>query len=27
LWQVDIHQEDSEKLICTGRLTVMIVDI
>lgn len=27
LWQVDIHQEGSEKLICTGRLTVMIVDI
>ena len=27
LWQVDIHQEDSEKLICTGRLTVMIVDM
>lgn len=27
LWQVDIHEEGSEKLICTGRLTVMIVDI
>ena len=27
LWQVDIHEEVSEKLICTGRLTVMIVDI
>jgi len=27
LWQVDIHEEGSKKLICTGRLTVMIVDI
>ena len=27
LWQVDIHEEGSEKLICSGRLTVMIVDI
>ena len=27
LWQVDIHEEGSDKLICTGRLTVMIVDI
>ena len=27
LWQVDIHEDGSEKLICTGRLTVMIVDI
>ena len=26
LWQVDIHEEISEKLICTGRLTVMILD-
>lgn len=26
LWQVDIHEEGSGKLICTGRLTVMIVD-
>ena len=27
LWQVDITEERTEKLICTGRLTVMIVDI
>lgn len=27
LWQVDITEEETEKLICTGRLTVMIVDI
>ena len=27
LWQVDITEEGTEKLICTGRLTVMIVDI
>jgi 1,4-dihydroxy-2-naphthoyl-CoA hydrolase len=27
LWQVDIKEEGTEKLICTGRLTVMIVDI
>jgi 1,4-dihydroxy-2-naphthoyl-CoA hydrolase len=26
LWQVDIHEEASKKLICTGRLTVMIID-
>ena len=26
LWQVDIHEEVSKKLICTGRLTVMIID-
>ena len=27
LWQVDITEEGTEKLICTGRPTVMIVDI
>lgn len=26
VWQVDIHDETTEKLICTGRLTVMIVE-
>ena len=26
LWQVDIHEEESKKLICTGRLTVMIIE-
>lgn len=26
VWQVDIHDEKTEKLICTGRLTVMIVE-
>jgi 1,4-dihydroxy-2-naphthoyl-CoA hydrolase len=25
LWQVDIHNKDNRDLICTGRLTVMIV--
>lgn len=25
LWQVDIHDEASGKLVCTGRLTVMVV--
>lgn len=25
VWQVDIHEEGTNKLICTGRLTVMIV--
>ncbi len=25
VWQVDIYDDASEKLICTGRLTVMIV--
>jgi 1,4-dihydroxy-2-naphthoyl-CoA hydrolase len=25
VWQVDISDESTEKLICTGRLTVMIV--
>jgi 1,4-dihydroxy-2-naphthoyl-CoA hydrolase len=26
LWQVDIRDEGTERLICTGRLTVMIID-
>ena len=26
LWQVDIHEEGTDRLICTGRLTVMIID-
>ena len=26
LWQVDIHEEESKKLVCTGRLTVMIIE-
>ena len=25
LWQVDIHEEVTGKLVCTGRLTVMVV--
>lgn len=25
VWQVDIHHEETKKLVCTGRLTVMIV--
>ena len=25
VWQVDIHEEGTDRLICTGRLTVMIV--
>lgn len=25
LWQVDIYDEATEKLICTGRLTIMVV--
>ncbi len=25
VWQVDIHHESTEKLICTGRLTLMIM--
>lgn len=25
LWQVDIHHEATGKLVCTGRLTVMVV--
>jgi len=24
VWQVDVHHQETEKLICTGRLTVMI---
>lgn len=27
LWQVDIHHEETGKLICTGRLTIMVVPI
>ncbi|MDB4648440.1 PaaI family thioesterase [Crocinitomicaceae bacterium] len=27
LWQVDITEEDTNKLVCSGRLTVMIIDI
>lgn len=26
VWQVDIFDQETEKLICTGRLTVMIID-
>ena len=25
LWQVDIHHESTGKLVCTGRLTVMVI--
>ena len=25
VWQVDIHEEGTDRLICTGRLTIMIV--
>lgn len=25
VWQVDLHDDSNQKLICTGRLTVMIV--
>jgi 1,4-dihydroxy-2-naphthoyl-CoA hydrolase len=25
VWQVDIHHEETRKLVCTGRLTVMII--
>ena len=25
VWQVDIHHEETGKLVCTGRLTVMVV--
>ena len=25
VWQVDIHHEETGKLVCTGRLTVMII--
>ena len=27
LWQVDIREEGTNKLVCSGRLTVMIIDI
>ncbi|MAA57911.1 MAG: phenylacetic acid degradation protein, partial [Cryomorphaceae bacterium] len=27
LWQVDIREEGTDKLACSGRLTVMIIDI
>ena len=27
LWQVDIHHEETGKLLCTGRLTIMIVPV
>ncbi len=26
LWQVDIHEEGTNRLVCTGRLTVMIIE-
>lgn len=26
VWQVDIHDEATDKLVCTGRLTVMFVE-
>lgn len=26
VWQVDIHEAESKKLVCTGRLTVMIIE-
>lgn len=26
VWQVDIRNDENDKLVCTGRLTVMIVD-
>ena len=26
LWQVDIREDETDRLICTGRLTVMIID-
>ncbi|MFM7300346.1 MAG: PaaI family thioesterase, partial [Crocinitomicaceae bacterium] len=26
VWQVDIHEEHTKRLICTGRLTVMIIE-
>ncbi|MBM3186935.1 MAG: PaaI family thioesterase [Bacteroidetes bacterium] len=26
LWQVDVREEGTDRLICTGRLTVMIID-
>lgn len=27
VWQVDLYDNDTEKLVCTGRLTIMIVPI
>lgn len=27
LWQVDLHHEETGKLVCTGRLTIMVVPI
>jgi 1,4-dihydroxy-2-naphthoyl-CoA hydrolase len=27
LWQVDITEEGTNKLVCSGRLTVMIIDV
>jgi 1,4-dihydroxy-2-naphthoyl-CoA hydrolase len=26
VWQVNIHEEETKRLICTGRLTVMIIE-
>jgi 1,4-dihydroxy-2-naphthoyl-CoA hydrolase len=26
VWQVDVHEEHTSRLICTGRLTVMIIE-
>lgn len=26
VWQVNIHEAESKKLVCTGRLTVMIIE-
>ena len=26
VWQVDIHEAESKKIVCTGRLTVMIIE-
>ncbi|MFM7682239.1 MAG: PaaI family thioesterase [Bacteroidota bacterium] len=26
LWQVDVREEGTDRLICTGRLTVMVID-
>lgn len=27
VWQVDLYDQETEKLICTGRLTIMIVPV
>lgn len=27
VWQVDLHPEGSDRLVCTGRLTVMLVPV